>query len=155
MHVNTAFITNLSTQTISATNACFNTMTIQTNVSIVGDLRVNGTGYFVNPIVSGFSDDRLKIRQTPLVDCLASVMKWNAFKYINNLSLLPSCCTETKQYIGMSAQEIQTDYPELVSPCYWNQEYLTLDYVRLIPILVSCIQELNARLHAVEQFSDC
>ena len=54
-----------------------------------------------------------------------------------------------KEHFGFVAQEIEKFYPELVK----NSEmgYKTVNYIELIPILVSKIQDLNKEIQELKE----
>lgn len=53
-----------------------------------------------------------------------------------------------RSHYGLSAQELQKFYPELVRE--GQDGYLTVNYVELVPILIQSIQELKAELDEVK-----
>lgn len=50
----------------------------------------------------------------------------------------------SKSHYGLSAQELQTIYPDLVTE--GQDGYLAVNYVELIPILIQSIQDLKREL---------
>lgn len=54
----------------------------------------------------------------------------------------------THKHYGLIAQELQEIYPDLVSAD--GDGYLSVNYVEIIPLLISSIQELQARLQLAE-----
>lgn len=54
----------------------------------------------------------------------------------------------TKETIGLSAQEVQAVYPELVKEN--NDGFLSLNYVGLIPILIEAIKEQDLAIEALD-----
>jgi hypothetical protein len=53
---------------------------------------------------------------------------------------------EDRVYVGLSAQEVNSIMPEVVRPAPIDENYMTLDYAKLIPLLVEAIKELAAKL---------
>jgi len=53
----------------------------------------------------------------------------------------------THQRYGLVAQELQTVMPEAVGT---SDDYMTIDYLKLVPVLIKEIQELKARIEALE-----
>ena len=70
----------------------------------------------------------------------------------------------TKTQIGLSAQEVSKHFPECSSIAPFDMEkneegeivsksgenYLTLQYERLVPVLLQAIKELNAKVKELE-----
>lgn len=54
-----------------------------------------------------------------------------------------------KLHFGLSAQELQTIYPNLVNED--AEGYLSINYVELVPVLIQSIKELSAKVEALER----
>ena len=62
---------------------------------------------------------------------------------------------ESRQKVGLSAQEVQAVLPEVVdtskaADSETDTEYLKLDYTRVIPLLVEGIKELKTKVETLE-----
>jgi hypothetical protein len=97
------------------------------------------------------SDERLKtnIKSFTALDIIkklpsAKTYKWNE----KAVSLNPAKDTSTQQY-GLIAQEVLKTNPELVHKIY--EDYLSIDYVQLIPILLQGMKELNTKVNNLEK----
>ena len=53
--------------------------------------------------------------------------------------------------LGVSAQEVQRVFPEIVVPAPINENYLTVKYEKLIPVLIEAIKELSAEIDAIKR----
>jgi hypothetical protein len=117
-----------------------------------GDLRAIGN------ISAYYSDERLKTITEYVSDVLPILSKINVFKYNCNDLAASYGYDKNKKEIGLSAQEIQKYYPEVVSIAPFDtkydeetkelisksgEKYLTLNYERLVPILLQGIKELK------------
>jgi hypothetical protein len=117
-----------------------------------GDLYVNGN------ITAYYSDERLKTVTENVKDVLNTLNNVDVFKYKRNDLAESLGIKHTKQEIGLSAQQINKYYPEVVSIAPFDikydekldknvsksgENYLTLNYERLVPILLQGIKELN------------
>jgi len=51
--------------------------------------------------------------------------------------------------VGLSAQDVQAIMPEVIAPAPIDPQYLTLDYARLVPLLVEAIKEQQILIDAL------
>jgi len=109
------------------------------------------------------SDMRLKTDIKPLQNALDKICGLSAFTYkFNNIATefgLPS-----EDQVGVSAQEIQEVLPEAVKSAPFDtaydedgnpysksgENYLTVQYEKLVPLLIEAIKELSDRLEKLE-----
>jgi hypothetical protein len=103
-----------------------------------------------NNITAYYSDDRFKTKLGNIPDALAKVMTLNGFYYEAN-ELAQSYGYEKKSEIGVSAQQVQAILPEVVAPAPIDENYLTVRYERLVPLLIEAIKELNAKVSLLER----
>ena len=52
--------------------------------------------------------------------------------------------------VGVSAQQVQKILPEIVAPAPIDNQYLTVRYDRLIPLLIEAINELSSKVRTLE-----
>lgn len=121
-------------------------------------LTVNGTISATNLVSSGdvtafFSDDRLKERKNNIENALDKVESLNGFYYIPN-ELAQELGYEPILQVGVSAQEVQKVLPEVVVPAPIDDQYLTVKYEKLVPLLIEAIKELKERLNRIENKSE-
>jgi hypothetical protein len=129
-------------------------------------LQVNGTIGASGNITASYSDERLKNITEYVSDVLPILSKINVFKYNCNDLAASYGYDKNKKEIGLSAQEVQKYYPEVVSIAPFDSEYdeetknitsksgenyLTLDYERLVPILLQGIKDLNNKVVEMEE----
>jgi hypothetical protein len=124
---------------------------MQVNCSLqTEDIDVKGQAMFVSPIINGYSDERLKIITSYLdgKECLDKIKRLECFKYIPNIDTFEQngipIPKMIKEEIGLSAQDVQSMFPETVCNMT-NSSFLSIQYERLIPILIAAIQELDRR----------
>ncbi len=105
-----------------------------------------------NNITAYYSDDRLKTRLGTIDDALGKLMSLSGFYYEAN-EVAQALGYEVKKEVGVSAQEVQAVMPEVVAPAPINEQYLTVRYERLVPLLIEAIKaqqvqidELKAKL---------
>lgn len=117
-----------------------------------------------NNITAYFSDDRLKNKLKPITNALASIETLNGFYFTNN-DIAGSFGYETSSVqIGLSAQAVQKQFPEIVTNAPFDSDftedgtifsisgenYLTVDYAKLVPVLIEAIKELKAEIDTLK-----
>jgi hypothetical protein len=106
-----------------------------------------------NDIIAYYSDERLKNRLGNIENALDKVKSLTGFHYRAN-ELAQSLGYESKPEIGVSAQEVQRVFPEIVVPAPISDEYLTVKYEKLIPVLIEAIKELSEEVNAIKRKLD-
>jgi len=98
-------------------------------------------------VVSAYSDERLKDKLGNITDALSKVKALSGFIYRpNRLALESSIASNDSQRVGVSAQEVKEVLPEAVMPSPANSEFLTVDYDKLVPLLIEAIKELDSKI---------
>jgi hypothetical protein len=108
-----------------------------------------GTIIATNNITAYYSDDRLKTRLGNIENALDKLMTLNGFKYEANETAQALGYTPIKE-VGLSAQEVQAVLPEVVVPAPIDNQYLTIHYERVIPLLVEAIKELKLEFDSLK-----
>jgi hypothetical protein len=114
---------------------------ISTSLTIDKNLTVNGT--FSNP-----SDKNLKSNINSLdTNKTDNILKLNPVTYNYNND------NEKKQHFGLIAQEIEEFYPELVRDDFFYKDnfYKTINYIELIPIMVSKIKNMQNEIDELKK----
>jgi hypothetical protein len=125
-------------------------------LDISGNVLVNGSISATGDIVANYSDDRLKNRIGNINNSLEIINQLTAFKYTPNEKAMELGITNEDVNIGLSAQDVQKVLPEIVgmSPLdiiekdgklisKTGENYLSIKYERLVPILIENIKELQ------------
>ena len=102
-----------------------------------------------NNITAYYSDDRFKTNLGNIPNALDKVQTLNGFYYEAN-ELAQSYGYEKKMEVGVSAQQVQAIMPEVVAPAPIDENYLTVRYERLVPLLIEAIKELKAEVDALK-----
>ena len=91
------------------------------------------------------SDKNLKSNIVSLGPVLTKLISINPKRYTMKND------AEQKEKIGLLAQDIQAVFPELVDE---NNEYMSVNYQALIPILISAVNEQTKRNESLKQRID-
>ena len=96
-------------------------------------------------IVAFASDDRLKTNKVNIGNAVDKVKSLNGFTFnFNKTGASLGFDTETT-HAGVSAQEVQKVLPEAVTKRA-DDEYLTVKYEKLVPLLLEAVKELSAEV---------
>jgi hypothetical protein len=138
----------------AGSNVLIATSNVATQVSSLGvGVSPSGTAGEIratNDIIAYYSDDRLKTRLGNIEHALDKVKSLAGFHYHAN-ELAQSLGYEAKPEVGVSAQDVQRVFPEIVVPAPIDENYLTVKYEKLIPVLIEAIKELSDELDAVKR----
>lgn len=97
-------------------------------------------------IIAYYSDERLKDISGTLTDCLSDVNSWRPVRYTaKEWTPFDSSVVD----IGLLAQDVLATTPEAVKPAPFDPNYMTLQYERLVPVLVGAIQEMTKQMEAM------
>lgn len=120
-------------------------------LQVAGSILISGT------VISSFSDMRLKEKTGDLRNPLEIISKLNGFKYKLNENAKNFGFSDDNEMIGLNAQEVKEVIPEVVTLAPFDMErnedgsiksisgnnYLSVQYERIIPYLIECIKELK------------
>lgn len=111
-------------------------------------------------ITAYYSDERLKENIETIANALAAVTELDGVRYNANALAESFGYDRSKQEIGLLAGQVQAVCPEAVEIAPFDldaegksksgENYLTLKYERLVPLLVEAIKELNLKVEALE-----
>jgi len=135
---------NISGNAATATNATNATTATNLNGGSVTATTITATGN----ITAYYSDDRLKTRLGYISGALAKVKSLKGFYYEANATA-QALGYEPIREVGLSAQDVQAVMPEVIAPAPIDPQYLTLDYARLVPLLVEAIKEQQILIDAL------
>jgi hypothetical protein len=126
---------------------------------ISGNIAATGT------ITASYSDERLKEKLGNVNNSIEIIQSLNGFKYKNNDLAKTLGYESDSVQIGLSAQEVQKVLPEVVSLAPFDmardeednlisksgENYLTLDYAKLVPVLVEAVKELKSEIEKIKE----
>ena len=133
-----------TTATTASTANALNTSNSYTMVNLTATGSVTASGN-----VTAYSDDRLKTRIRYISGAVAKVMALKGFYYEANEIGRNIGLPETRQ-IGLSAQDVQAVLPEIVMNVP-DTDFLSLDYSRLVAVLVEAIKEQQIVIDALSK----
>lgn len=102
-------------------------------------------------IIAFASDERLKTNFEPIENAVDKVSKLNGFTYNFNEIGEELGFDASLRHAGVSAQEVQAVLPEAVCPAPASDEYLTVKYDKLVPLLIEAIKELKAEIEELKK----
>ena len=100
-----------------------------------------------------YSDARFKHNVVTIDNALEKVEQINGFYFnYNDTAVELLDADKEEMQVGVSAQEIAKVMPEVVKPAPINPEkYKTVQYERLVPLLIEAIKELNAEIKELKK----
>lgn len=127
-----------------------------------GALLVGGTGEFTGDVTANTSDRRLKTKIVNIDSPLEKISKINGvyFNWNETAKELTGKDTEQRE-VGFIAQEVQSVLPEIIKPAPFDtldstggsksgENYLTIQYEKIVPLLVECIKELKNEIEELK-----
>jgi len=149
-----------------------NTLAFSTNgsermrLSAAGGLSVGTTAdpgagaiYATGAITAFYSDRRLKDVKGTITNALDKVSSLSGVYYTNNEVAAEHGYTSPETQVGLLAQDVEAVLPEVVKAAPFDldehgdsksgEHYKTIQYERIIPLLVEAIKELRAEVKAL------
>ena len=105
------------------------------NISAVGDVTVFA------------SDIRLKTNIKPIDNAISKVLSLNGFTYSFNEIGESLGFDAGVRHSGVSAQDVQEVLPEAVCPAPVSEDYLTVKYEKIVPLLIEAIKEQQEQIN--------
>jgi hypothetical protein len=124
------------------------------NVSVTGNITATGS------ITAYYSDERLKTNFQPISNALDKVNQLQGVTYTQNELAEKFGYNDYRQQAGVIAQQVQEVLPEAIRPAPFDtapdgtsisgENYLTVQYEKLIPLLIEAIKELRAEVEELK-----
>jgi hypothetical protein len=106
-------------------------------LSVNGNIEYTGT-------ISQVSDNRLKSNIQELTNIIEKILKIRGVSFEWNTKNMPDLVVDKRPQIGVIAQEVEMEFPEIVST---NEKgYKMVDYTKLTPILVEAVKEQQQQI---------
>ncbi len=138
--------------TTQSTSKDTGSIVVQGGIGVEKNLFVGGNISCTNNITAFTSDIRLKTGIQPIENAVAKLLKLNGFTYEHN-ELAESLGYERngERFSGVSAQDVKEVLPEAVKPAPANADYMTVQYEKLVPLLIEAIKELKAEIDELKK----
>jgi len=124
------------------------------------NLAVTGGITATQDIVAFYSDQRLKTDIAPIPNALQKVNAINGVTYHTNEVAAALGIGDDNEHVGVLAQEIQAVLPQVIKAAPFDldengqsksgENYLTVQYDKIIPLLIQAIKELSAEVEALK-----
>ena len=125
------------------------------NASYYLDLASSGDSIRVaGDIVAYYSDERLKDKKGNIENPLEKVLSLNGFYYEPNEKAQQLGYIK-KMEVGVSAQEVEAVMPEIVKDAPIGHGYKTLNYAKLVPLLIEAIKEQQTQIEEIKRNCKC
>ena len=142
--------------TVNSTDMVFK---VATDADAVEKMRLTHEGALtvVGDITAFSSDERLKDLEGTIPSALEKIQKLNGYNFTWNdkAKELDEHLFKDQKEVGVSAQEVQAVCPEIVKPAPFNNDYLTVQYEKLVPLLIESIKELKSELDEHKKRCQC
>ena len=149
----------------TATGTMTATYTPQLTSLGVGTAASGTTGEIraTNQITAYYSDERLKENIVLIPNALEKVLSLRGVTYNPNALAEGYGYSRDKQEVGVIAQDVKAVLPEAVKPAPFDriifegtemsksgQEYMTVQYEKLVPLLIEAIKQLTEEVNALK-----
>lgn len=129
----------------TSSNVQFNSLGVNTAGSgTAGEIRAT------NNITAYYSDERLKTKIGNIENALDKVSQIETMIYHANETAVNLGYDASIVEVGVTAQSVQKVQPEVVVPAPIDEQYLTVRYEKLVPLLIEAIKELKAEVDALK-----
>ena len=134
----------ITSTTITTNNNAINAGSGNITGGTISGSTLRSTGDVVAYFVS---DSRLKENKVPLSNSVDKLQKIEAYSF-DWKEVDDNICTRRGHDVGLLAQEVREILPEAILER--DNGYLSLDYIKMIPLLVSSIKELKAEIELLK-----
>jgi len=111
---------------------------------VVGNIVATGN------VTANYSDERLKDFKGTIFNALEKVNQLNGYYYTPNETALALGVDYNGVEVGVSAQEVEAVLPEIVTKSAIGDDYKTVYYEKLTPLLIEAVKELTQKVEKLE-----
>lgn len=105
--------------------------------STTGEIRAT------NNITAYYSDERLKNLEGPIDNALEKVQQLTGYYFTENEKAKELGYDNSRRQVGVSAQEVEKVLPEVVTSAPIDEDYKSVWYDKLVPLLIEAVKELK------------
>jgi hypothetical protein len=152
---------NLHLESLSSAKPIYLNYYRNGGVNAFGFLNVTGAITATTTVTAYYSDERLKTKIGKIENALDKVDQLTGFLYVENDLARELGFNNTTQQVALSAQAVQRVQPEAVALAPFDRDsqgnsksgenYLTVQYERLVPLLVEAIKELRQEVNTIKK----
>jgi hypothetical protein len=149
---------NVASSNITTTSITASNITAIGNVTVIGSITATGD------VTAFFSDARLKAGVEDIESALDKVLALRGVRYNFNDLAHSFGFANTDRHVGVLAQEVQAVLPEAVRRAPFDaaeggasasgDNYLTVQYDKLVPLLINAIKEQHHRVQTQQHSID-
>jgi hypothetical protein len=125
--------------------------------------------YSQGDVIAYYSDERLKTKVGSIENALDKISKLNGFYYVENDLAKSFGYKNEKRQLGLSAQEVKKVLPEIVTLAPFDidtddkgntigsksgEDYLTVNYGKIVPLLIEGIKEQTEIINSQQKQID-
>jgi hypothetical protein len=116
-----------------------------------GGAALNGDFTATGNITAYFSDERLKTFEGKIEGALDKVSQLNGYYFHENEEAKDLGYKNDERQVGVSAQEVEAVLPEIIKPAPIHPKYKTVQYDKLVPLLIEAIKELKEEVRQLKE----
>jgi len=139
-----------TTNATAATSTSTGALVVTGGAGIGGSIFSGGSIYAVGDVVTNYSDIRLKKVIGPISNPIEKIKNIETFYYLPNELAKNLGVKESDMQVGVSAQSVEKQIAGVVVDSPVNNEFKTVKYERLVPLLIEAIKDLQAQIDEIK-----
>ena len=136
---------------------------VSTTLYVGGILTGGSSATFTGDVTANTSDKRLKTNVRKIDNALEKVSQINGVYYnFTDKALELNHTLDKEEQVGLLAQEVQSVLPHIIKPAPFDidresgesisgENYLTIQYEKIVPLLLEAIKELKAEVEELKK----
>ena len=136
---------------------------VSTTLYVGGILTGGSSATFTGDVTANTSDERLKTNVRKIDNALEKISQINGVYYnFTDKALELNHTLDKEEQVGLLAQEVQSVLPHIIKPAPFDidresgesisgENYLTIQYEKIVPLLLEAIKELKAEVEELKK----